>query len=76
MILRLRSGSSSPSSAGEEPVCRVHADHPDAKVLRESLHDLVALAEAQEAVVHEHAGELVADGAMQERRDHGGIDSA
>jgi hypothetical protein len=39
-------------------------------------HDLVALAEAQQAVVDEHAGELVADGPVQQRRHHGGVDAA
>ena len=47
-----------------------------AHVLRERLHHLVALAEAQQAVIDEHAGELVADRAMQQRGDDGGIDAA
>ena len=32
--------------------------------------------EPQQAVVHEHAGELVADRLVQERRDHRGVDAA
>ena len=60
----------------EEALRGVDADHADAEVRREGLHDLVALAEPQQAVVDEHAGELVADRAVQERRDDGGIDAA
>ncbi len=51
-------------------------DDLDAEVAREGLHHLLALVEAQQAVVDEHAGELVADGLVQQRRDHGGIDAA
>ena len=38
------------------------------------LHDLIALAQAQQAVVDEDAGELVADGPVQQGRHHRGID--
>ena len=41
--------------------------------MREDAHDVVALVQAQQAVVDEHAGELVADGLVQQRGDHGGI---
>ena len=38
--------------------------------------DLLGLALAQQPVVDEHAGELVADGALHERGGHGGVDAA
>jgi hypothetical protein len=37
---------------------------------------MLALVQAQQAVVDEHAGELVADGAVDQRRRHAGIDAA
>ena len=37
---------------------------------------IVAFVQAQQAVVDEHAGELVADGAVDQRRDHRRIDAA
>src|SRR5690606_40410210 len=49
------------------PIC-VHADHAHAHVLGEHRHHLVALLPAQQARVHEHAGELVADRLVQQRR--------
>jgi hypothetical protein len=42
----------------------------------EHVHHHVALVEAQQAVVDEHAGELVADGAVDQGRGHRGIDAA
>ena len=76
MILRLASGSVDAGERREEALLGVHADHPHAQVLREGAHHLVALAEAQQAVVDEHAGELGADGPVQQRRDHRGVDAA
>ncbi len=46
----------------EELVFGVDADHLHAHVTGEHFHDLVAFVFAQQAVVDEHAGELVADG--------------
>ena len=60
----------------EKPVLGVHADDLDPHVAREGLHHLIAFVQAQQAVVHENAGQLLADGAVQQRRDHGGIDAA
>ncbi len=45
-------------------------------MLGEGAHDLLALAEAQQAVVDEHAGQLVADRPVQQRCDHRRIDAA
>src|SRR5205823_72400 len=62
---------------GAEKAClRVDADDPDAEVLREDAHHRLGFAEAQQAVVDEYAGELLPDRAVQERGDHGGVDSA
>src|SRR4029077_3903408 len=55
---------------------RVHPDHLDAEVLREGAHDLVALTEAQQPVIDEHAHQLPADGPVQQGGDHRGVDSA
>jgi hypothetical protein len=66
MILRLRSGS---LQRIEEPCLGVDADHLHAHVLRERFHHLVAFAQAQQAVIDEHADELLADRTMQQRAD-------
>ena len=42
----------------------------------EHVHHHVALVQPQQAVVDEHAGQLVADGAVDQRRRHTGIDPA
>ena len=44
--------------------------------LAERLDDLLGLVLSQQPVVDEHAGELVADRAVHERRGHGGVDAA
>ena len=60
----------------EEARLGIDADDLHAQVLGEDLHDLVAFVQAQQAVIDEHAGQLVADGLVQQRRDHRGIDAA
>jgi len=50
-------------------------DDLDAEVVGEGLHHLLGLVQAQQAVVDEQAGELLADGPMKQRRDHRGIDA-
>ena len=54
----------------------VHADHAHAEVLRKHPHDFVAFLMPQQAVVDKHAGELLADRLVQQRRDHRGIHAA
>lgn len=54
----------------------VDVDDLDAHVLGEGLHDLFAFVQSQQAVVDEDAGELVADGAVDERGGHRGVDAA
>src|SRR5690606_30256122 len=51
----------------EELLLRVDANHIDAEMLAEHGHDLIALAEAQETMVDEHADELIADRRMEQR---------
>ena len=60
----------------QELVGRVHADHLGVQLAHKHVHDHVALVQAQQAVVDEHAGELVADGAVDQRRSHRRIDPA
>ena len=59
----------------EELLLGVGTDHLDAHVLLEHGHHLVAFVQAQQAVVDEYAGQLVADGAVQKRGDHRGVDT-
>src|SRR5690606_36340179 len=54
----------------------IGTDHLDAHVLGEHGHHLVAFVQAQQAVVDKYAGQLLADGLVQQRRDHRGIDAA
>ena len=75
MILRFCSGSVTPASA-EKALLGVDADHLDPEVFGEGRHHLVPLAEAQQAVVDEDAGELVADGAVDQGGGHRGVDAA
>ena len=60
----------------EKALLCVDADDAHAHVLRERLHDLIAFVEAQQAVIDEYAGELIADRPMQQRADDGRIDAA
>src|SRR5690606_10280106 len=60
----------------EKALLGVDADDAHAHVLRERLHDLIALAEAQQSMIDEHASELISDRAMQQRSKHRGIDAA
>jgi hypothetical protein len=48
----------------------------DAEAAGEGLHHLLGLVQAQQAVVDEDAGELVANGAVDQRRRDRGIDTA
>ncbi|RMO84521.1 Cytosine deaminase [Pseudomonas syringae pv. maculicola] len=48
----------------------------DAHVLGEHGHHLLAFVQAQQAVVDEYTGQLIADGFVQQRRDYGGVNAA
>ncbi len=69
IALRLASGSVTPASSVEEARLGVDGHERDAEVVAERGDDLLALVLAHEAVVDEHAGQLVADRAVHE---HGG----
>ncbi|MNO91998.1 hypothetical protein D3C76_835590 [compost metagenome] len=60
----------------EELLFSVGADDLDAHVLLEHGHHLVAFVQAQQAVVDEYAGQLVADGAVQQRGNHRAVNAA
>ena len=61
MILRLASGSRDAGELGEEAVLGVDGDERHLEVVAEGLDDLLALVLAHQAVVDEHARQLVAD---------------
>ena len=72
LLLRIRHS----GERGEEPILGVDPSHVDPEVSGERGHDLVAFVEPQQAVVDEDAGQAIADGAVQQRRHHGGVDTA
>jgi hypothetical protein len=76
MTLRFFSGSVTPLQRLQEALLGVDPDHLHAHVPREGGHHLVALVQAQQAGVDEHAGQLVADGPVQQRADHRRIHAA
>ena len=45
-------------------------------MIAEQRHHLLGLAEPQQAVIDEHAGELIADRLVQQHRGHRRIDAA
>jgi hypothetical protein len=55
----------------QEQVAGVHADDLGVQLADEHVHHHVAFVQAQQAVVDKHAGELVADGAVDQRGGHG-----
>ena len=75
MILRFCSGSVTPAVA-EELFGGVDVDHLGVQAAGEHVHHHLAFVRAQQAMVDEHAGELVADGAMDQRGGHGGVHAA
>ena len=75
-ILRFSSGSETPREPREEALLRLHVDERHVEVAAERLDDLLGLVLAQEAVIDEHARELVADGLVDEERCDSGVDAA
>ena len=73
--LALLLGVGDPGERGEELLARVDDDEVDPGRGDEVLLDLLGLAGAQQPVVDEHAGELVTDRPLHERRGHGGVDA-
>ena len=76
MTLRLASGSVTPRELVEEAVLGVDGDERDLEVVAEGGDDLLALVLAHQAVVDEHARELVADRAVHEQRGDRRVDAA
>ncbi len=60
----------------EEGFGRIDDAEVDFEMVAEGVFDEIALFVAEQAVVDEDAGELVADGFVEERSDDGGIDAA
>ena len=76
IALRLASGSVTPGEPREEAVLGVDGDERHLEVVAEGGDDLLALVLAHQAVVDEHARELVADRAVHEQRGHRRVDAA
>ena len=76
MILRFSSGSLDAGERVEERLARIDMDERDVVVAAKQRDDLLRLAQAQQAVIDEDAGEPVADRLMDQHRGDGGIDAA
>ena len=76
MILRLRLGVGDAGQAREEALLGVDRDERHVEVVAEGGDDLLALVAAHQAVVDEHAGELVAHRTVDEQRGHRRVDPA
>jgi len=76
MILRLVSGSETPASSPRKQVARLHVDQGDVVVVAEQGHHLLGLVVAQQAGVDEDAGQLIANGLMDEDSGDGGVHPA
>ena len=74
--LALGLGLGQPAEAREEAVLGVDGDERHLEVVAEGGDDLLALVLAHQAVVDEHARQLVADRAVHEQRGDGGVDPA
>ena len=60
----------------DEEVLRLHVDERDVVAVAEQRDDLLGFRLAHQAVIDEHAGELIADGLVDQHRRHGRIDAA
>ena len=76
MILRLCFRVGDAGQMLHELLAGIDPDHLDAQILGEHVHHHVAFAQAQQAVIDEDAGQLVADRAVDQRRRHARIDPA
>ena len=76
IFLRLSSGIGDTVEVREELGAGVHHPEIDPQVAAEGVLDLLALVQPKQAVVHEDAGEPVADRAMDQHRGHRGIHPA
>ncbi len=76
MVLRLTSGSVDAFERVEEQVFGAHVHQRDVVAVAEQRHHLLGLAEPQQAVVDEHAGELLADRLVDQHRRDRRVDAA
>ena len=76
MILRFVSGIGDAGELRDEALLRLHVHERHVEEAVERLDHLLGLALAQQAVVDEHAGELVADRLVHEQRRDGRVDAA
>jgi hypothetical protein len=76
MILRFCSGSADALQVAHETRRGVDMHDAHAEVAGKGAHHLLGLVEAQQAVIDEDAGQLVADRTVDQRRRHRGIDAA
>ena len=76
MNLRFFSGSVTPSSPPRKSRARVDVDQRDVVAVAEQRDDLLRLALAHQAVVDEHAGQLVADRFVDQHRRDRAVDAA
>ena len=74
--LALLLGVGDPGELAEEQFARVAVDQRDVVMAAEQAHDLLGLAQAQQAGIDEDAGEPLADRLVDERRGDRGIDAA
>ena len=74
--LALLLGIGDPGELAEEKRFRLNVNQRDVVAVAEQRHDLLRLAEPQQAVVDEHAGELLADRFVDQHRRHRGVDAA
>ena len=74
--LALRLGVGHAGETRQEPLLRAHVHEGHVEVAAERLDDLLGLVGAHEAMVDEYAGELLADGLVDEQRGDRGVDAA
>ena len=60
-LLALGLGVTNALQFGEKALLSIRADDFHAHILGEHFHDLIALVQTQQAVVHKHTGQLVTD---------------
>ena len=73
--LPLRFGIGHSGEQVEEPICRIDAAYVQVKIVSKNRQHFFEFVLAQQAVVDEHSGQPVADGARHQRGGHRGIDA-
>ncbi len=75
MILRLASGSLTPASASRKRCFAFHVNDVQTEVVTKHVHDLLGFIQTQQTVVHEYAGQVFTDSAVQQHRGYGGVNA-